>query len=155
MVFQKRREKSGGRKKGTPNRATESIKNALDALLPEHEFVALWNKFLQHKNPHIAFEAFKLANYYMFGKPVTIVAGAEEPPPITRIIGAFREVSPLFLAPSATDRCKWRFFTLEFVRGASATTPEAQSSSQCVGPIEKKLLTSFHPKSETRLARTF
>jgi hypothetical protein len=46
MVFQKGREKSGGRKKGTPNRATESIKNALDALLPEHEFVALWNKFL-------------------------------------------------------------------------------------------------------------
>jgi hypothetical protein len=46
MVFQKGREESGGRKKGTPNGATESIKNALDALLPEHEFVAHWNRFL-------------------------------------------------------------------------------------------------------------
>ena len=60
--------------------------------------MALWNKFLQHKNPHIAFEAFKLANYYMFGKPVTIVAGAEEPPPIKINISAI----PKFRVSSKT-----------------------------------------------------
>jgi hypothetical protein len=56
--------------------------------LPEHELAALWKKLLQHKNPHIAFEAFKLANYYMFGRPVTTVTGAEDPPPIKIDISA-------------------------------------------------------------------
>lgn len=88
MVFQKGRTKTGGRKKGTPNNVPESIKNFLNTLLPEAELVALWEKSLNHKNPHIAFEAFKLANYYMFGKPVTIATGAEEPPPIKIDISA-------------------------------------------------------------------
>ena len=88
MVFQKGRKKSGGRKKGTPNRATESIKCVLNAVLSEQEVAALWKKFLGHKDPHIAFEAFKLANYYMFGKPVAIVAGAEELPPVKIDISA-------------------------------------------------------------------
>jgi hypothetical protein len=56
--------------------------------LPEDRLVVLWKKFLKHKNPHIAFEAFKLANYYLFGKPVTIVTAAEEPPPIKIDISA-------------------------------------------------------------------
>jgi hypothetical protein len=42
----------------------------------------LGETFLHHRNPHIAFEAFKLANYYMFGKPEVIVDGAEESPPV-------------------------------------------------------------------------
>lgn len=88
MIFQRGREKSGGRKKGTPNRATESIKNVLDAVLTEDELVTLWKKFLKHKDTHIAFEAFKLANYYMFGKPGTIATGIEEPPPIKIDISA-------------------------------------------------------------------
>ena len=88
MVFQKGREKSGGRKKGTSNKVTESIKNALNVLLPEDELVELWKGFLYHDDSHIAFEAFKLANHYMFGKPVTIVAGAEELPPVKIDISA-------------------------------------------------------------------
>ena len=47
---------------------------------------------------HTSFEAFKLANYYMFGKPVTIVAGAEEPPPIKINISAI----PKFRVSSKT-----------------------------------------------------
>ena len=42
----------------------------------------------RHDAQLIAFEAFKLANYYMFGKPVTIVTGVEEPPPIKIDISA-------------------------------------------------------------------
>jgi hypothetical protein len=44
--------------------------------------MAHWETFLHHRDPHIAFEAFKLANYYMFGKPATIVTGTEELPPV-------------------------------------------------------------------------
>jgi hypothetical protein len=83
MVFQKGRKKSGGRKKGALNKATKSIKKLLNTLLPEHELAVLWRNFLQHEDPHIAFEAFRLANYYMFGRPLTLVAAAEEPPPVT------------------------------------------------------------------------
>ena len=36
----------------------------------------------------IAFEAFKLANYYMFGNPATIVTGTEELPPVKIDISA-------------------------------------------------------------------
>jgi len=49
-------------------------------------------------------------------------------------------------------RCRenWLFSTPELVRGASATTLAAQSSWQCVGPIGRKSLTSFHLRSETQ-----
>jgi hypothetical protein len=57
MVFQKGREKTGGRKKGT-------------------------------KDPEIAMKAFELALHYRFGKPMTIVAGPEEHPPIKIDISA-------------------------------------------------------------------
>lgn len=96
-AFEKGHKKLGGRTEGTRNRAMDSSKNALNAFLPEHELAALWKRFLQHKDPHIAFEAFKLANYYMFGKPVTIVSGGEEPPPIKIEISAI----PKFRVPAA------------------------------------------------------
>ena len=96
-VFEKGHEKSGGRKKGTPNKAADSIKNALNAILPQAELGGgLCKRFLQHKNPHITFEPFKLTNYYMFGKPATIVTGAEELPPIKIDISAI----PKFRIPA-------------------------------------------------------
>lgn len=95
MAFSKGHGKLGGRKKGSRNKVAESIKNALSMLLPEAELMALWEKFLNHKDPHIAFEAFKLANHYLFGKPVTIVAGAEEPPPVRIDVSAI----PKFRVP--------------------------------------------------------
>jgi hypothetical protein len=96
-AFEKGHKKLGGRKKGSLNRATESIKNALNGLLSEEELVALWKTFLHHRNPHIAFEAFKLAQFYMFGKPVRRLAGEQLTEPIKINISAIplkRELVP-------------------------------------------------------------
>ena len=82
MVFQKGRKKSGGRTKGTPNKATESIKALLNEILPVAELTKRWLDFLNHKDPNIRFEAFKLANHYLFGKPVQVVADDEALPPV-------------------------------------------------------------------------
>jgi len=43
---------------------------------------------LKHADPHIRFEAFKLANSYLFGKPVHPVVGGELAPPIMIDISA-------------------------------------------------------------------
>jgi hypothetical protein len=82
MEFRKGRKKTGGRKPGTPNKATESIKNLLNRLVPEERLEREWNYHLKHADPHIRFEAFKLANSYLFGKPVQPVLGEELAPPI-------------------------------------------------------------------------
>jgi hypothetical protein len=82
MAFDKGHEKLGGRKKGTRNKVTDSIKTLLNTLLPEEELAALWKQKLYSKDPHVALEAFKLANHYMFGKPVIPIQGAEDAPPI-------------------------------------------------------------------------
>jgi hypothetical protein len=39
--------KTGGRKAGTPNKATDSIKNLLDCVLPEERLKREWNYFLK------------------------------------------------------------------------------------------------------------
>jgi hypothetical protein len=88
MVFQKGREKSGGRKKGASNKATESIKNALNALLTEDELEECWRRFLNHKDSSIAWKAFELYHEYRFGKPVQMVVGEELAPPIRIDISA-------------------------------------------------------------------
>jgi len=74
--------KTGGRKKGTPNKVTDSIKSLLNSVLPEAELKTQWEYFLAHEDVQIRFESFKLANHYLFGKPVQIVAGSEELPPV-------------------------------------------------------------------------
>lgn len=74
--------KTGGRKAGTPNKVTAEIKTLLNSILPEKELAAQWRFFLKHKDIHIRMETFKLANHYLFGKPVQIVAGSEELPPV-------------------------------------------------------------------------
>src|SRR6516165_7447877 len=58
----------GGRKSHTPNKVTQSIRGLLNAELPEDELRKLWHKYLYNKDPAIAFEAFKLANQYLFGR---------------------------------------------------------------------------------------
>jgi hypothetical protein len=69
MAFEKGHEKLGGRKSHTPNKVTQSIRGLLNAELPEDELRKLWRKYLYNKDLAIAFEAFKLANQYMFGRP--------------------------------------------------------------------------------------
>ena len=54
----------------------------MNGLLSEEELGALWETFLHHRNSHIAFEAFKLAQFYMFGRPVKPVASEEPTEPI-------------------------------------------------------------------------
>jgi hypothetical protein len=88
MAFDKGHEKLGGRKKGTRNKGTDLIKTLLNTLLPEEELAGLWKQKLYSKNPQVAFEAFKLANHYLFGKPVQPVVGEELAPPIKIDISA-------------------------------------------------------------------
>jgi hypothetical protein len=57
MAFDKDHEKLGGRKKGTRNKGTDSIKILLNTLLPELELAALWKQKLYSKDPHVALEA--------------------------------------------------------------------------------------------------
>jgi hypothetical protein len=88
MAFKKGKPKTGGRKAGTPNKATASIKTLLNVLLPEQRLAKEWEDHLKHKDPHIRFEAFKLANAYLFGKPVQPVVGEELAPPMKIDISA-------------------------------------------------------------------
>jgi hypothetical protein len=96
-AFDKGHEKLGGRKKGTRNKGTDSIKTLLNTLLPEEELAGLWKRKLYSKNPHVAMKAFELAIHYMFGKPVQPVAGEELEPPIKIDISAI----PKFRVPAS------------------------------------------------------
>ena len=60
-AFKKGRAKTGGRTAGTPNKATIGVKALLAAVLPDDRMKKEWNKWLRHRDPHIAFAAFKLA----------------------------------------------------------------------------------------------
>lgn len=80
----KKREKTpgSGRKKGTPNKVTDSIKSLLNRVLPEAELEKQWRFFLKHADPQIRYKTFELANAYMFGKPVMPISGSEDLPPV-------------------------------------------------------------------------
>lgn len=80
--------KSGGRKPNTPNRATAPIKELLAEILHDEELRKQWKKWLGHKDEKIAFEAFKLSQAYMFGKPIQPIVGEEELPPVRIDISA-------------------------------------------------------------------
>lgn len=86
-MFVKGQKKTGGRKKGSPNQAY-TIKAILKGILDEERLTELWKGYLSHKDLEVRFEAFKLANFYLFGKPITIVAGAEDLPPVKIDISA-------------------------------------------------------------------
>ena len=74
--------KTGGRKTGTPNKATDSIRVMLCQLLHTERSAREWDRWLKHRDPHYRWEAFKLAQSYMFGKPLQPVATEEPKPPI-------------------------------------------------------------------------
>ena len=66
-AFETGHETLGGRKPNTPNTVTQSIRALLNAELPQDELPKLWHKYLYNKNFAIAFEAFEVANQYLFG----------------------------------------------------------------------------------------
>ena len=82
MAFRKGKPKTGGRKAGTPNKATTEIKALLNRLLPEERLANEWERNLKHKDPQIRWKAFELANAYLFGKPVMPIQGADDAPPV-------------------------------------------------------------------------
>ena len=92
-------EKTGGRKKGTPNKATQSIKDLLLSVLEDSRNRQEWEYWLKHKDPHYRWEAFKLAQFYLFGKPVQPIASEELAPPIKIDISAI----PLFRVKAKTE----------------------------------------------------
>jgi hypothetical protein len=80
--------KTGGRRKGARNVATAGIKALLAEVLSDGELKRRWKKWLGHRDQRIAFEAFKLAPSYLFGKPVKPVVDEELAPPIMIDISA-------------------------------------------------------------------
>jgi hypothetical protein len=92
-------EKTGGRKKGTPNKATQSIKDLLLSVLEDSRNRQEWEYWLKHKDPHYRWEAFKLAQFYLFGKPVQPIASEELAPPIKIDISAI----PSFRVKATTE----------------------------------------------------
>ena len=69
-----------GRKPGQPNWATYSIRALLKNNLPEDEMIKQWRHFLNHTNAEIRFSAFKLACFYMFGRPAKGPIHSEDQP---------------------------------------------------------------------------
>ena len=79
-IFQNGHAKLGGRKPGTPNKGTQSIRALLNEELTEDELRKLCHKYLYNKDLAIAFEAFKLANQYLFGRPAASPLNGEDAP---------------------------------------------------------------------------
>lgn|SRR5208282_1582641 len=63
----------GGRQKGTPNKATASIKQILARVYTDEVQEQEWEKWRTHPDPRIAFETFKLAQAYQHGKPAQVI----------------------------------------------------------------------------------
>ena len=80
MPFKKGRQKTGGRTAGTPNKDTQAIKELLVDLLDKRANRKEWEYWLHHKNTHLRFEAFKLAQFYMFGRPSPLPLAQEDAP---------------------------------------------------------------------------
>lgn len=78
----------GGRQKGTPNKAKLGVRDLLDRVLDDDANERAWRKWLKHKDSKIAFEAFKLAQAYKYGKPVQPVVDEDPAPPVQINISA-------------------------------------------------------------------
>lgn len=74
--------KTGGRAPGSPNRATAGIKELLAEALSDELLKKKWKEYLNHADPQVAWNAFKLYNEYRFGKPAQAAFGEELAPPI-------------------------------------------------------------------------
>lgn len=83
-----KRQKTGGRKAGTPNKATQGIKDLLAELFDDAALKKKWEHFLNHADPTLRWKAFELYNAYRFGKPVMPISGAEDAPPVMINISA-------------------------------------------------------------------
>lgn len=83
-----KREKTGGRKAGTPNKATQGIKDLLAELFDDEETKKRWLFYLNHKDPGVSWKAFELYNAYRFCKPPLPVVGSEQQPPVKINISA-------------------------------------------------------------------
>lgn len=59
---------------GKPDGTASAIKQALNKALTAEEEASEWKAWLQHPNPAIRWEAFKLAMAYRHGKPVQPVS---------------------------------------------------------------------------------
>jgi hypothetical protein len=73
-------EKTGGRKPGTPNKVTQSIRILLNTVLPPEELEKHWRFYLKHRDIEMRFAAFKLAQPYMFGRPSSEPLNEEDAP---------------------------------------------------------------------------
>jgi hypothetical protein len=80
--------KTGGRKPGSLNKATLGVKEILARVYTDEVQERDWRKGRNHKDPRIAWEAFKLSQSYLHGKPVQPVVGVEESPPLTINVSA-------------------------------------------------------------------
>ena len=81
--FEKGRAKTGGRKKGSPNKVTENIKALmLETVFPRDRIVSEFEFFLKHRDPYLRWKAFELGLAYGFGKPALPVKGTENAPPV-------------------------------------------------------------------------
>lgn len=80
--------KTGGRTAGTPNKATQGIKDLLARLFDDKELAKRWRFFLDHKDPGLRWKAFELYNAYRFCKPPLPVVGDEDLPPVSINISA-------------------------------------------------------------------
>ena len=78
----------GGRQKGTPNIATRELKAMIDHMLPPAEIEKRWKKFLNSIDEKTAYKAFEMALHYRYGKPIQVVMGQEDLPPVKIDISA-------------------------------------------------------------------
>jgi hypothetical protein len=74
--------KTGGRQKGARNIASEGVKQILGSIYTAEAQTKEWKRWAKHKDPRLAFETFKLALSYLYGKPVQKIVGEEEAVPI-------------------------------------------------------------------------
>lgn len=83
-----KRDKTGGRKPGTPNKATQGIKELLAGLFDDADLQKRWKFFLNHVDSGIRWKAFELYNAYRFAKPPMPIVGDEDLPPVMINISA-------------------------------------------------------------------
>ena len=87
MPFQKGRQKTGGRKAGTPNKVTKSAREILEQVFTEESLAKGLARLGNDPDPRIRLEIFKFVFAYLFGRPAQLTLG-EEPPPVKIDISA-------------------------------------------------------------------
>lgn len=73
-----------GRPPGAKNLVTREFREIIGGWYPDAAMKKLWDKWLRHKNPSLAFQAFKLTAYYRYG--------VNDPPPVSAGEGSGNQV---------------------------------------------------------------